>query len=222
MGGQGSAAVRPSGLRHVGLRQGVYLAAVDQDIVVLDRDRDTYNCLPDAAAVIQLDDRGIAAPAEWIEALLEMGIATESPDARRPALPGWPTRAVDGSGPTTWRARLAVGHAAVAGWRHGPAAPIPDLLKSLPPRPAQARDDRVSAGVVAAFARTSPWLPRQGACLFRSSVLLRALRYSGQNAIWVFGVRTWPFSAHCWLQIDDQVLDDDPERVRLFTPIMAV
>ena len=41
-------------------------------------------------------------------------------------------------------------------------------------------------------------------------------------AVWVFGVRTWPFSAHCWLQIGDAVLDDDPERVGIYPPILAV
>ena len=48
------------------------------------------------------------------------------------------------------------------------------------------------------------------------------LRRAGQNAAWVFGVRTWPFSAHCWLQIGDAVLDDDPERVSRYTPIMVL
>jgi hypothetical protein len=78
------------------------------------------------------------------------------------------------------------------------------------------------AAVTAAFIRLMPWAPYQGACLHRAFLLLFMLRASGADAIWVFGVRTWPFSAHCWLQVGDSVLDDDPERVSLYTPILAV
>jgi hypothetical protein len=52
-------------------------------------------------------------------------------------------------------------------------------------------------------------------------MLLRLLHAKGLDAHWVFGVRTWPFQAHCWLQCEDLVLDDQPDRVRAFTPIMA-
>ncbi|WP_312062938.1 lasso peptide biosynthesis B2 protein [Brevundimonas sp.] len=50
----------------------------------------------------------------------------------------------------------------------------------------------------------------------------RVLASRGRGATWVFGVRTWPFSAHCWLQVGDVLLDDDLDRVALYTPIMAV
>jgi hypothetical protein len=38
----------------------------------------------------------------------------------------------------------------------------------------------------------------------------------------VFGVRTWPFHAHCWLQVEDVVLDDHHERIGAYTPLMAL
>ena len=65
----------------------------------------------------------------------------------------------------------------------------------------------------------SPW---QGECLFRSYLLLRFLRAGGCDANWVFGVRTWPFGAHCWLQVGELVLNDYPERLQAFTPILVV
>jgi hypothetical protein len=37
----------------------------------------------------------------------------------------------------------------------------------------------------------------------------------------VFGVRTWPFHAHCWLQCDDVVLDDQADRVAAYAPILV-
>lgn len=56
----------------------------------------------------------------------------------------------------------------------------------------------------------------------RSPYLLRRLlRSEGYSPLWIFGVRTWPFGAHCWLQVDDLVIGDTLDRVRFYTPIMA-
>lgn len=72
------------------------------------------------------------------------------------------------------------------------------------------------------FDQLSPWTPFQGACLFRCFMLLRLLRREGFNPLWVFGVRTWPFYAHCWLQSGDIALTDHAERLASFSPIFAV
>ena len=72
------------------------------------------------------------------------------------------------------------------------------------------------------FQRVAVWLPMPRKCLVRSFVLLRFLQRSGLNARWVFGVRTWPFAAHCWLQLEDTVLDDLVERLAAYEPILAV
>lgn len=223
MGGPTFADARPGVSRTAHLRDGVFFAAVGADIVVLDRRSDGYNCLPDAARIVHVEGGRVSAPSEWIAALAEAGLTADEEIAERPPLPAPPIHDVSGyiehSRPGD---AVALARAAVAGWRHGPEAPVDILVRSLPPATRHAPDPGRAAAVVRAFQRLSPWLPRQGACLFRSAVLLRALRFAGENATWVFGVRTWPFSAHCWLQIDDAVLDDDPERVALYTPIMAV
>jgi hypothetical protein len=67
--------------------------------------------------------------------------------------------------------------------------------------------------VVARFRRWAPFAPVSGKCLLRSFMLLRLLRRRGFDAHWVFGVSTWPFTAHCWLQVGDIVLDDSHERL---------
>ena len=59
-------------------------------------------------------------------------------------------------------------------------------------------------------------------CLFHSLTLLLFLSRFGIHPRWVFGVRKAPFSAHCWLQDGDVVLNDRVERVAMFTPIMVV
>ena len=66
-----------------------------------------------------------------------------------------------------------------------------------------------------------PWSPVQGACLFQALVLRLFVRRGGAACDWVFGVRTWPFSAHCWLQSGDLVLNDLAERVGAYRPILV-
>ena len=75
---------------------------------------------------------------------------------------------------------------------------------------------------IAVWRSIAPWLPLDGVCLFRSGMLAAFLRALGHRPTWVFGVRTWPFQAHCWLQADDVALDDEAERLCAFAPILGV
>lgn len=84
-------------------------------------------------------------------------------------------------------------------------------------------DRPLAQHVVGAFLYLRPYLrPSKEACLLESLSLLLALGAYRIHAHWVFGVRTEPFLAHCWLQRHDCVLDDSLYRVRQFTPIMVV
>jgi hypothetical protein len=73
-----------------------------------------------------------------------------------------------------------------------------------------------------AFRRLLVWIPFQGRCLYRAALLRRYLGADAARVTWVFGVSTWPFDAHCWLQCGELVLNDRLHRVRRYTPIMAV
>jgi hypothetical protein len=44
----------------------------------------------------------------------------------------------------------------------------------------------------------------------------------GHYPEWVFGVNLDPWSAHCWVQCEQFVLNDDPEIVASYIPILAV
>lgn len=59
-------------------------------------------------------------------------------------------------------------------------------------------------------------------CLFTSMVLLEFLARYGIAATWVFGVKTAPFAAHCWVQEGVFVLTDTPENIQTYLPILAV
>jgi hypothetical protein len=62
----------------------------------------------------------------------------------------------------------------------------------------------------------------QDACLYDSIALARFLSCYQQFPTCVIGVQTGPFGAHCWVQEGELVLNDLPEYVRRFTPILAV
>jgi hypothetical protein len=87
--------------------------------------------------------------------------------------------------------------------------------------PGRAPDRQRLAAITAAARTAAPFVPFEGECLQRAYLLRRLLRNEGYSPLWVFGVRTWPFGAHCWLQIDDLVVGDTLDRVRFYTPIMA-
>ena len=59
------------------------------------------------------------------------------------------------------------------------------------------------------------------ACLKEALALLYHLGERGAAADWVFAVKGAPFAAHCWVQLDDIVLNDSVENVAAYTPIMV-
>jgi hypothetical protein len=59
-------------------------------------------------------------------------------------------------------------------------------------------------------------------CLYNSAALYRYLIAYGVQPTFVMGVAVRPFRAHCWLQSDDLVYDDEPEFIQQFVPILTV
>jgi len=209
---------------------GVHAALVDADLVLLDVRADAYFCLPGLADDFRLhaDRRRLALsdPALGRELLAADLVSVEAaPSAQVAPLPAHPQRSalsVDVPCPA-WddlgdglRAMLDLARA----YR---GRPLRTLLEAVA-RPSPDIRPQASPAVIEAaarFHRWAPYAPVSGKCLLRSFMLLRLLHAKGLDAHWVFGVRTWPFQAHCWLQCEDLVLDDQPDRVRAFTPIMA-
>jgi hypothetical protein len=212
------------------LRQGVHLAAVGDDLVTLDTAADAYGCLPGLAAAVRRD---------WSEAsvdisdpdaarqLVEAGLIGPGPQiAPTPAPPPLPSK-------SAWRTdRIAVApsdrrrmakayvRTAPGLWRSSFGTLLFEAARGRP------RGADPSPGPIwrdaQAFDQLMPFVPFQGECLFRSRLLLAFLRTEGRDAAWVFGVRTYPFQAHCWLQAEDTVLDDAVERICGYVPILAV
>ena len=77
--------------------------------------------------------------------------------------------------------------------------------------------------LVGAFGRLRPiFYTLRSACLLDSLTLLNFLGAENIHPDWVFGVKTEPFDAHCWVQQGEVLLNDVPDRVRQYAPILVV
>lgn len=204
------------------LALGVHAVAIDEDLVLLDTRADAYLCLLDGAAHLALTPRGevqTTRPA-LAQALIEADLLSSIATPRQPPPPR-PVRSLWPPAPARPGARrmLAAVRATLDARRGLSRLAFEDLIRPGAPRqPAAAEDLQAD---LAGFEALRPWLPMDGECLSRSYHLWLYLRARGHDAAWVFGVRTWPFMAHCWLQVGDTALDDDVERLLPYHPILA-
>ena len=76
--------------------------------------------------------------------------------------------------------------------------------------------------IARAFDATRLWRWRADHCLTSSIAFIDIGLRLGFDAGLVFGVRSTPFAAHCWVQSGDVVLNDRIENVRPYTPILAI
>lgn len=212
------------------LARNVHATQIEGDLVFLDVAADAYFCLADGADMVRLQaDRSALAPDRMIaEQLTVAGLFSEDGEPEVKASLPDPARALD---PATrerpvsaaWGRRALVANLGAA--RAIQRLDLAALVAEAGRRPVSTCVPQATEALLdeaAAFRRLAPWLPRGGVCLMRSYQLLMHLRGGGHDAAWVFGVRTWPFEAHCWLQVGDMVLDDTLERVRAFKPIMVI
>lgn len=208
------------------LAQDVHAVALDADIVVLDAASDAYLCLVGASALISLgSERSVSADPAAAETLREAGLVAPHPSGASRPIPPKPTidlpdatREAQGR---ELRAAAWAGAATAIDFRRRSFRQLLARAGQRPPGQTAASADEVLAAA-AVFMRLRPWSPVGGACLMRSYYLLRHLRILGFDADWIIGVRTWPFMAHCWLQVGAVALDDDVERLTAYTPILAV
>ncbi len=82
--------------------------------------------------------------------------------------------------------------------------------------------DQDAAAAASRFFSWRPWYPARSVCLFDSLALARFLAASRARFELVFGVRTAPFAAHCWIEAQGGVLNDEAHYCGAFTEIMRV
>ena len=208
------------------LGEEIHAVMIDGDAVFLDVRSDAYFCLPQVGDVLCITDGLLTVQALALaKGLQAAGLAApgEIPSpAQSPRRPARTARAMisRGTGGRSegrhWRALVRAALVAAKGRRLAFARLLPAAQQRLSPAPSQAL-----LSDLAVFRRLAPWLPLDGLCLYRSHLLRSYLAALGHRVDWMFGVRTWPFRAHCWLQAGDVALDDEAERLVAYHPIMV-
>jgi Transglutaminase-like superfamily len=215
-----------------GLIPEVHLADVDGDIVLMDTKRNQYFCIArdaaqtvrgelvggnrfrgDAPLLDELEAAGLygaldcVTPFRAVQHLAENDIFGDAPDR----LSIGDALVLMRAAGRAWR-RLHVGQP--AGWL--------ELTRRRNRRVygIAADADRVHTLARQAYLARALF-PGAARCLPNSMLLLELLALNGLGARWVFGVRTFPFAAHCWVEHEGVILNDTVDHVRWYTPIAA-
>lgn len=90
-------------------------------------------------------------------------------------------------------------------------------------QPRESLDVATAEQLVTIFHRLRPFMyVASDRCIYDSLVLVEFLARYNLFPSWVFGVKTTPFHAHSWVQYGRHVLNDFPEHVRGYVPILTV
>jgi hypothetical protein len=235
-----------------GLAPATYVCQTADYVVLLDVASDRYLAItPDDARLLHAFVKGWPAPQSGapteqipgdnpliLEKLLEQGLITVDRRTAKSATPVQiePPQAalIDGyedvPAPFWIADLLRVAHAAAATrilLRVAGLAPMIDRIRRIrsPERrrrhgPATFAQQRT---LVARYVRIRPFVfTTHKECMLDSLVMCEFLASRGLFPHCVFGVRSSPFAAHCWVQQDGYVFNDTPEYVSKFTPILII
>lgn len=220
------------------LAHGVYATEVDHDVVFLDCRQNRYLCLPAAKAApfVASIKNGRAVSLERFEPLLselvDEGLLVIEPKAARRTLSALQGNSVRDC-PTLPHAIVPTRLRDVLGLIGAAAITLIRLKLSSPDRWFRVQERRstgvqisghVDRAIKAAlrFERLRPLVPGSSRCLPKSMLLLEFLHLHGIRATWVFGVRTYPFAAHCWVECGGFILNDTAEHAAWYTPIAVI
>lgn len=193
---------------------------IQDDLVLLDARGGTYLCLAGRALATLAGDRAT------VDRLRAAGLVEPETEAERAPTGRAPRAACDlPEGPVTPTGPGVLLDLVIAYGQASWAFAWGGFAQIVRPQGADAghEDREALLADVRFFLRWLPWLPFQGRCLKRSFLLRSFLVWRGHAApTWVFGVATYPFAAHCWLQRGDCVLDERVGRLARYAPILAV
>lgn len=83
-------------------------------------------------------------------------------------------------------------------------------VRAWPLRKSGRTDSETTGRVCSAVERACVWYPKQALCLQRSAVTACLLRSFGIRAQMKLGMRSMPFLAHAWVEVDGAVVNDFP------------
>lgn len=206
------------------LNDGVGLALVDQHPIFLDLNTDRYLSLsPDDASVLLR-----AGPATRVSPLFSglksIGLVKNGPSGLRPCQIAVATRSAPPRKAHFGSLSLLLLRLICARLdQRALLKRVTDLKKAGTIAQTKNRDCALSLlGSVETEAKACrTLLSSTDKCLPYAFAISTHLRRRGVDAKLVFGVRL-PFAAHAWVQVDDIVVGDRPDRILAFTPILVV
>lgn len=202
------------------LADDLYAASIGRDLVLLDLKADDYLCLPDCGP-LTIDGSLVRGSLDTLLHLSAEELIQSGPPSERAVSPPLPRTSLP---PVACRPALRDVVTFAAIWLD--AVRTKPTLSTLVRRVAKRHGDRQSLDAIAArvevFRQLLPFAPWTGACLLQAELLLRFLNAAGLDADWVVGVRTWPFLAHCWLQVGDVCISEPPETLTIYRPILVL
>jgi len=213
------------------LRPGLFFCSVDGQDIFLDVPADRYFRLSaePEAAFRRLQEEGSVPPSELV-GLDALGLVEEV-SASGGLLPPYLDMAAARS-PAMSRSGLAIMPALSALFaqlsmeRHlrarGLEATIARLRRDKERCPAVAQGGEVFERWIHGFEVAKLLRSPADRCLPRSLALATCLLRAGHEVQLVIGVQLRPFLAHCWVQQGTIVLNDTPEDVAAFTPILVI
>ncbi|MGD9968217.1 MAG: lasso peptide biosynthesis B2 protein [Hyphomonadaceae bacterium] len=202
------------------LRPGVHVALADSRIVILDVERDRYLRIDRDRSLALANVASDPAITSIAEVLGRKGL-TRPPPERLPL--GAPSLVASAHALSNLDLSKLPGVIGACLWASSALRQVEfsGLLCAVR-RPRRLEDAGLMSHVVRDFLQWRPFFPKDYACMFEALALLRYLAQRGHWATWVFGVRGAPFAAHCWLERDGVVLNDEPDAVAAYARIMAV
>jgi transglutaminase superfamily protein/coenzyme PQQ synthesis protein D (PqqD) len=108
---------------------------------------------------------------------------------------------------------------ALAGW----ARTVDAWRKCVKPShtsTANSEPEGIIDAIDSAIRRSANDLPSIG-CKERALCCWFMLHSVGVPASLVMGVRSFPFSGHCWCEVDERIVTDSPENCKAYTPIIC-
>lgn len=214
------------------LRDGLSFCRIGDRSLFLDLLADRYFCLsaPLDRAFATLLDTGAADPIRD-RTLVDLGLIIASPDSVLPST--CPATALTPAPTLDPRARASVlaiakALASRALWairvRYRPLAANVQRLERQ--KRALGSEQRPAPAAIArlgeAYRRAALVMSTRDQCLSTSMALMSALIASDARPNLVLGVKLDPFQAHCWVELEGAVVNDEPDLLRPFTPILVV
>jgi hypothetical protein len=215
------------------LRPGLVYAACVDDIILLDLKQDRYFALPRALRSAFLAIIGGHNGDDLAHPSLSSLFHSSNPEMKPPLSHTEPEvmdcareiLARPTQSPSLLQLAGAFGFRAMAAvWlRHASLEHIVARLerrkRSLLPQPIHLDD---AARIARAFECITPLFAIEDRCMAISIGLMMAMLRRQVPATMVIGVRTAPFSAHCWVEVDGHLVNEAPEMAQRFTPILVI